>query len=198
MKKIILFGGGGHCKSCIDVIENESKYKIIGIIDKKKFFLLNYKVFAESYLNKKLIKNNYAFVTVGQIKNYKVRVKLFNRLKDLGFKIPSIISPSAYISKHAVIGKGTIIMHGVIVNAGAKIGNNCIINTNSLIEHDVVIGDHTHISTEATINGGAAIGNKVFVGSRSIIKDNISIGEHSVVGAGLYIKKNLKNDSFKK
>jgi sugar O-acyltransferase (sialic acid O-acetyltransferase NeuD family) len=198
MKKIILFGGGGHCKSCIDVIENESKYKIIGIIDKKKIFLLNYKVFAESYLNKKLIKNNYAFVTVGQIKNYKVRVKLFNRLKDLGFKIPSIISPSAYISKHAVIGKGTIIMHGVIVNAGAKIGNNCIINTNSLIEHDVVIGDHTHISTEATINGGAAIGNKVFVGSRSIIKDNISIGEHSVVGAGLYIKKNLKNDSFKK
>jgi sugar O-acyltransferase (sialic acid O-acetyltransferase NeuD family) len=198
MKKIILLGGGGHCKSCIDVIENENKYKIIGIIDKKKNFLLNYKVFAESYLNKKLIKNNYAFVTVGQIKNYKVRVRLFNRLKYLGFKIPSIISPLAYISKHALIGQGTIVMHGAIVSAGAIIGNNCIINTNSLIEHDVVIGDHTHISTEATINGGVVIGNKVFVGSRSIIKDNISIGERSIVGAGLYIKKNLQKDSFKK
>jgi len=198
MKKIILVGGGGHCKSCIDVIENENKYKIIGIIDKKKNFLLNYKVFAESYLNKKLIKNNYAFVTVGQIKNYKVRVKLFNKLKDLGFKIPSIISPSAYISKHAIIGHGTIVMHGAIINAGAVIGNNCIINTNSLIEHDVVIGDHTHISTEVTINGGVNIGEKVFIGSRSIIKDNISIGECSIVGAGLYIKKNLKRKSFKK
>ena len=198
MKKIILLGGGGHCKSCIDDIENENKYKIIGIIDKKKFFLLNYKVFAESYLNKKSIKNNYAFVTVGQIKNYKVRVKLFNRLKDLGFKIPSIISPSAYISKHAIIGQGTIVMHGAIVNAGAVIGNNCIINTNSLIEHDVAIGDHTHISTKATINGGVVIGSKVFVGSRSIIKDNINIGERSIVGAGLYIKKNLQKDSFKK
>ena len=198
MKKIILLGGGGHCKSCIDVIENENKYKIVGIIDKKKTFLLNYKVFAESYLNKKLIKNNYAFVTVGQIKNYKVRVKLFNRLKYLGFKIPSIMSRSAYISKHAVIGQGTIVMHGAIVNAGAIIGNNCIINTNSLIEHDVVIGDHTHISTEATINGGVVIGNKVFVGSRTIIKDNIRIGERSIVGAGLYIKKNLKKNSFKK
>jgi sugar O-acyltransferase (sialic acid O-acetyltransferase NeuD family) len=198
MKKIILVGGGGHCKSCIDVIENENKYKIIGIIDKKKNFLLNYKVFAESYLNKKLIKNNYAFVTVGQIKNYKVRAKLFNRLKDLGFKIPSIISPSAYISKHAVIGPGTIVMHGAIINAGAVIGNNCIINTNSLIEHDVVIGDHTHISTEVTINGGVTIAEKVFIGSRSIIKDNISIGECSIVGAGLYVKKNLKRKSFKK
>ena len=198
MKKIILVGGGGHCKSCVDVIENENKYKIIAIIDKKKNFLLSYKVFPESYLNKKLIKNNYAFVTLGHIRNYKARIRLFNRLKKLGFKIPSIISPLAYISKHATIGQGTIVMHGAIVNAGAVIGNNCIINTNSLIEHDVSIGDHTHISTEATINGGVVIGNKVFVGSRSIIKDNIRIGERSIVGACLYIKKNLQKDSFKK
>jgi sugar O-acyltransferase (sialic acid O-acetyltransferase NeuD family) len=198
MKKIILLGGGGHCKSCVDVIESENKYKIISIIDKKKFFLLNYRVLPESYLNKKLAKNNYALVTVGHIKNYKVRVKLFNKLKNLGFKIPSIISPSAYISKHAVIGLGTIVMHGAIVNAGAVIGNNCIINTNSLIEHDVTIGDHTHISTETTVNGGVTIGDKVFIGSRSIIKDNISIDACSIVGAGLYIKKNLKKNSFNK
>jgi sugar O-acyltransferase (sialic acid O-acetyltransferase NeuD family) len=198
MKKIILVGAGGHCKSCIDVIENDNKYKITGIIDKKKNFLLNYKVFAESYLNKKLIKNNYAFVTVGQIKNYKVRVKLFNRLKDLGFKMPFIISPSAYISKHAVIGQGTIVMHGAIVNAGAVVGNNCIINTNSLIEHDVVIGDHVHISTGVSINGGVIIGNKVFIGSHSIIRDNVNIGDYSIVGANLYIKENLEKNSFKK
>jgi len=198
MKKIILVGAGGHCKSCIDVIENENKYKIIGIIDKKKKSLFNYKVFTQSYLNKKLFKNNYSLVTVGHIKNYKVRVKLFNKLKNLGFKIPSIISPAAYISKHAVIGQGTIVMRGAIINAGAVIGNNCIINTNSLIEHDVSIGNHTHISTEVTINGGVIIGDKVFIGSRSIIKDNVSIGDCSIVGASLYIKKNLKKNSFKK
>jgi sugar O-acyltransferase (sialic acid O-acetyltransferase NeuD family) len=198
MKNIILIGGGGHCKSCVDVIENENKYKIIAIIDKKKNFLLSYKVFPESYLNKKLIKNNYAFVTVGHIKNYKPRVKIFSRLKDLGFKIPSIISPLAYISKHAIIGQGTIVMHGAIINAGAVIGNNCIINTNSLIEHDVIIGEHTHISTEVTINGGVVIGNNVFVGSRTVIKDNINIGDRCIIGAGLYIKKNLKNNSLKK
>ena len=200
MKKVILIGGGGHCKSCIDVIENGNQYKIVGVIDKKKKkkFLLNYKIFTENYLKKNLSKDNYAFITVGHINNYKIRIKLYNKLKDLGFKIPLIISPLAYISKHAVIGQGTIVMHGAIVNAGAVIGNNCIINTNSLIEHDVVIGDHVHVSTEATINGGVIIEGKVFVGSRSIIKDNISIGEGSIVGAGLYIKKNLKKNSFKK
>lgn len=198
MKKIILIGAGGHCKSCIDVIENENKYKIIGVIDKKKKKIFDYKVFSESYLNKISIKKNYAFVTVGQIKNYKVRVELFYKLKNLGFKIPPILSPFAYISKHAIIGQGTIIMHGAIVNAGAVIGNNCIINTNSLIEHDVVIGNHTHISTEVTINGGVIIGDKVFIGSRSVIKDNIIIENCSLVGASLYIKENLKKNTFKK
>jgi sugar O-acyltransferase (sialic acid O-acetyltransferase NeuD family) len=199
MKPIILIGGGGHCKSCIDVIESEKKYKIVGILEKKKKnFFLNYKIFSESYLNKREIRNNYAFVTVGQIKSYKIRVELFCKIKNLGFRIPSIVSPLAYVSKHAVIGQGTIVMHGAIVNAGAVIGDNCIINTNSLIEHDVIIGNHTHISTEATINGGVVINDKVFVGSRAIIKNNITIGEGSIIGAGLYVKKNLNKNTFKK
>jgi sugar O-acyltransferase (sialic acid O-acetyltransferase NeuD family) len=200
MKKIILLGGGGHCKSCIDVIESEKKYTIKGIFEKKrkKKFLLNYKIFSESYLNKTQTRNNYAIVTVGQIKNYKIRVELFYKIKNLGFRIPSIVSPLAYVSKHAVIGQGTIVMHGAVVNAGAVIGDNCIINTNSLIEHDVIIGNHTHISTEATINGGVVINDKVFIGSRAIIKNNITIGEGSIIGAGLYIKKNLNKNTLKK
>ena len=45
MKKIILIGAGGHCVSCIDVIEMQRKFKIVGLIDnKKKNFLLNYKI----------------------------------------------------------------------------------------------------------------------------------------------------------
>ena len=31
--KIILIGGGGHCKSCIDVIEQEGRFTIAGIVD---------------------------------------------------------------------------------------------------------------------------------------------------------------------
>ena len=32
-EKIILVGGGGHCKSCIDVIEQEGAYQIAGVVD---------------------------------------------------------------------------------------------------------------------------------------------------------------------
>jgi hypothetical protein len=31
MDDIVLIGGGGHCKSVIDVIEQQGEYKIVGI-----------------------------------------------------------------------------------------------------------------------------------------------------------------------
>lgn len=32
-EKITLIGGGGRCRSCIDVIEQEGKYQVAGIVD---------------------------------------------------------------------------------------------------------------------------------------------------------------------
>ena len=32
-EKLILIGGGGHCKSCIDVIEQEGRFDIDAIVD---------------------------------------------------------------------------------------------------------------------------------------------------------------------
>ena len=78
MKKIILIGAGGHCKSCIDVIENENKYKIIGVIDKKKKRrILNYKVFSESYLNKTLIKKIMHLLQLDKLKITKLELNCF-------------------------------------------------------------------------------------------------------------------------
>ena len=192
MKKIILIGGGGHCKSVIDVIEQEKKYKIYGIVDKPKFLsakILGYKVIGSDldfeYLAKKY-KN--AIITVGQIKSPLVRIKLFNLASKAGFKFPPIISPRAYVSKHSIIGKGTIVMHNSVVNTNVSIGNNCIINTKSLIEHDCEISDHCHISTCATINGSVKIRSKCFIGSNATVRDGITIKENNFVKAHSLVK----------
>jgi len=192
MKKIILIGGGGHCKSVIDVIEQEKKYKIAGIIDKTSSLgakILGYKVIGSDldldFLAKKY-KN--AIITVGQIKSPLVRIKLFNLANKAGFKFPSIISPRAYVSKHSSIGIGTIIMHNVVVNANVSIGYNCIINTKSLIEHDCEISNHCHISTNATINGSVKIRSKCFIGSNATVRDGITIKENNFVKAHSLVK----------
>ena len=192
MKKIILIGGGGHCKSVIDVIEQEKKYKIYGIVDKPKFIgsrILGYEVIGSDldleYLAKKY-KN--AIITVGQIQSPLVRIKLFNLARKAGFKFPPIISPRAYVSKYSRIGMGTIVLHNVVVNSNVSIGNNCIINTKSLIEHDCEISDHCHISTCATINGSVKIRSKCFIGSNATVRDGITIKENSFIKANSLVK----------
>ena len=192
MKNIILIGGGGHCKSVIDVIEQEKKYKISGIVDKQEFLgtnILGYKVIGNDLDLEHLVKKfKYAIITVGHIKSANLRIKLFNLAKKVGFKLPTIISPNSYVSRHSKIGEGTVVMHHAIINANTCIGKNCIVNSKALIEHDCTILNHCHISTNVTINGGVKIGSKCFIGSNVTTKDNIQIKENSFIKAGTLIK----------
>ncbi len=191
MEDLILFGGGGHCRSCIDVIEAGKEYHIAGIIDvaeKVNQSVLGYKIIGiDDDLGRLVKKYRHFLVTIGQIKSAEVRIEKFQHLKELGVSLPVIVSPRAHVSRHSVIGEGTIIMHNVVVNAGAKIGRNCIINTGAIIEHDAVIGDHCHISTAAVVNGGTKIGEGVFFGSQSRSKQYIKIGDFASVQSGVTV-----------
>jgi len=191
MKSIILIGGGGHCKSVIDVIEQEGQFEIAGIVDKTRglgFDILGYSVIGDdSDLDDLAKKYQYALVTVGQIKSPLLRIRLYELAEKSGFILPSIVSPRAYISKYSMVGKGTVIMHDVFINANTKIGDNCIINSKALIEHDCSISNHCHISTNTTINGGVKVESGCFIGSGVTTKESIIIGENSFIKAGSLI-----------
>lgn len=176
---------GGHCSSCIDVIENSGKFKIVGLVAKNKKTQnknKKYKVVGtDKDLNKIFKKYKYAHISIGQIRNLNLRKNIFNKLKKIGFKLPVIISNGAYVSREAKIGEGSIVMHNCIINRNAIIGSNSIINTKALIEHDCKIGSHTHISTGCTINGNTSIGNQCFIGSGTVSKGNNKIRNNSFV-----------------
>jgi hypothetical protein len=129
---LLLIGGGGHCHSCIDVIEAEGKYKIAGIVNlpgRNTDPFLGYEVLGDDGGLPELFKKyTIALITVGQFKSADLRVKLFHQFRSLGFELATMISPRAYVSKNTSLGAGTIVMHGSLFNAGARIGNNCILN----------------------------------------------------------------------
>ena len=201
-KKIIIIGAGGHSKSLINLITSINEFKILGLIENsisnKK--ILDYPILGTDqdlikYYKKGII---YCSIGLGQIKNPYKRIKLFNLLKKIGFKIPTIISKKCECFKSNKIGEGTQIFHNTLINSNVKIGKNCIINSNCTIEHDVVIGNHCHIAPGAIINGGVKISDFSFVGSGAVIKENIKVSEICIVGANSFLKKNLtKNKVYK-
>jgi len=199
-EKIILIGGGGHCKSCIDVIEQANTFQIAGIVDVQEKLnqkILGYEVIATDDDLPRLVDEYKNFlISMGQIKSPEKRIGIFQILKESGVKLPIIVSPLAHVSKYATIGEGSIIMHHAVINPDVKIGNNCIINTKALVEHDSKIGDHCHISTNSTVNGGVNIDAEVFVGSGATLREYIHIGKRSFIGQQCKITKDVADNSI--
>ena len=195
MIPLLLIGGGGHCRSCIEVIESQKEYKIAGIVlpdTGNSEPILGYPVLGiDEELEKILLKIPDAIVTVGQIRNPNIRIRLFEKLKKMNAKLPIIIASTAYCSQHALVGCGSIVMHGAQVNAAARIGENCIINSQALVEHDACVDNHCHIATGARVNGGALIGMGSFVGSGAIICEGVKVGSRAVIGAGQIVLKDV-------
>ncbi len=195
MIPLLLVGGGGHCRACIDVIEAVASYRIAGIVQPFSNGcepVFGYPVLgSDEDLPALLEQTRQAVVTVGQIKSPETRMRLFDQLKARGAELPVIQSPTAYRSRHAQIGEGSILMHSSLVNAGVCIGSNCIVNSQALIEHDVEIADHCHVSTGAHINGGVRIGEGCFIGSGAILKEGIEVGARALIGAGQTVLRDI-------
>jgi len=185
---ILLLGAGGHARACIDVIEQEGRFRVSGLIglpDQLGMRVLGYPIVGtEADLPMLLNEQHHALIAVGQLTTPEHRIRLFELAQVLSYTLPVIVSPHAHVSRHASVAAGTIVMHGAVVNAGATVGHNCILNSLSLVEHDAVIADHCHISTAAAINGGVQVAAGTFIGSHACVRQGTRIGERCVIGMG--------------
>mgnify|MGYP000949716531 CR=1 FL=1 len=113
--------------------------------------------------------------------------------------------------KSANIGEGTNIWQFCVVFPKARIGRNCNICANVLIENDVVIGDNVTVKSGVQLWDGLEIEDDVFIGpnvtftndlfprskvypekfERTVIKRGASIGANSTIIAGHTIGKNV-------
>lgn len=194
-RSLILIGGGGHCKSVIEVAESAG-YEIKGILDMPdevgKEVLPGHKVIGTDDEIPQYVEECDFIITVGFIKNPALRIKLYNKVKAAGGRLATIIASTAHVSKYAELGEGTVIMHHAFVNAGAKIGDNCIINTFVNIEHDAEVGNQCHISTGTMVNGECKIGESCFIGSQSVCTNCIEIASDIIIGAGSVVRKSIR------
>ena len=192
-----MVGAGGHAEACIEIVETEGVFSITGIVglaEEKGRTVLGYPVVGcDEDLAELLPTCRNVLVGIGQIRSPLPRKKAFEKICALGGNLPTIIAPTARISRHAKIGEGTIVMHGVTVQAGATVGRNCIVNDHALVEHGTKIGDHCHISTGAILNGGVRIEEGCFVGSGAIIQENVHILSGTIVPMGANVKKDRTN-----
>lgn len=194
-KSLIILGNGGHAKVILDIFLSTSTYKVHGFISNEHIGeFMGFPILGTDKDLPNLLASGvtYAFVAVG---NNDVRHYLSKYVLSLGFQLANAISPYAIISPFAMIkGYGNAIMPGAIINSCSEIGEGCILNTSSSVDHDCHIGNYTHIAPGAVLAGNVTIGNNTFLGTGCSIINNRTIGHNTIVGAGAVVIHDLPNN----
>ncbi|GAA0083777.1 hypothetical protein UT300007_02160 [Clostridium sp. CTA-7] len=196
MKKIILIGGGGHCKSVIDSIKKSNEYEIVGIIDtceKIGMKISSIPIIGDDNDLINIYKSGvkHAFITIGSIGNCSLRKKIYDNIISIGYSVPSIIDNYSILADNVVIDSGCYIGKGAIINSDCKVGKMSIINTAAVVEHECKIGEYVHIGPGSVLSGNITIGNYTHIGIGSSIIQGISIGEECLIGAGSVVVSNV-------
>lgn len=197
-KRILLIGGGGHCKSVLDSLLASQVHSDIGVVDKESngISILGIPqvgtdadlptLFAEGWTD--------AFITVGSIGNTALRRKLYAIVKALGFSVPSIVDKAAVVAADVRLPEGAYIGKRTVVNAGTVLGVCSIINTGAIVEHDCNIGDFAHISPGAVLCGQVFVGDDTHIGANSTVRQQLVIGKNTVLGIGSVVTKDMPDN----
>jgi len=194
-QRLLIVGAGGHGKVSAEVAMMMNYYREIVFLDDNVSCgstVLDLPVVGSTAeLVKLLREDDGLFVAVGD--NYKRR-ELLRRIRAQGLPVATLCDPSAIVSHFATIAEGTLVMPRVVVNAGARIGAGCILNTGAIVEHDCDVGNFAHLSPAVCIGGGVRVGDTAHLGLGAKVLPRLSIGSGTVVGAGSVVTRDLPSN----
>lgn len=196
MKKIIFYGGTGQAKVMRPIADKIGK--LVAVLDDTPNLPAPFddvelhsgpECFEEWYSGRDL--DGYYFsITIGN-PHSGVRQHKAAFLEKRGLNPISLIHESAIIDSTVELGRGVQIHAGVIVSPCAKIGDFCILNTRSVVEHDCILNDAVEVGPGAVLCGNVTAQAGAWIGASSVVRQKINIGAHTIIGAGAVVVKDI-------
>lgn len=189
--KIYIYGGGGHGKVVLDILRAAyGPQAVAGIFDDDhqkagRAFYDSLIIGPLEYFEGTV---DHLVIAIGNNVIRQSKAQLYQ--KRIG-RYATLIHPSALVSPSAIIGAGTVVMAGCQVNADARIGQHCIINTGAVVEHDCIVSDYTHIAPGVVLTGMVKVGALTLIGANSTVVPGKSIGNNCLIAAGSVVTTDI-------
>ena len=193
--ELVIIGAGGHGRVCADVA-GAAGFDVVGFCDSAmnpgdEVNAIKVVGRAPADLPSNFdVGRTLAFAALGDNAR---RIDVLNDLKSLGFRIPTLVHPTASLSPSADIGEGTVVVAQAAINANAKVGRGCILNTACSIDHDNVLEEGVQICPGVHSAGGVVFGEQAFIGTGASIVPGVRIGARSIVAAGAVVTSDVPN-----
>lgn len=185
-RKIVIVGAGDHAKVVLEALTAQAdRFQVVGLVDPDAPVgaLLGFPVLGDNdrLPDLRAAGVDAAVIAVG---SNRLRTRLGEKARAMGFELPPIIHPAAWISPSAQLGSGVVVMAKAIVGTLARLEELVILNSGAIAEHDNRIGAGTHIAPGAVLAGGVCVGKRVLLGVGCTVCPYVSIGDNTIVGAG--------------
>jgi len=193
---LILYGGGGHGKTLIDLVRVSGVYRIVGILDdgiSAGTTVMGLPVLGGAEMLPELYRQGVrlAINGVGGIGNVDVRLKIFETLKQAGFTCPTLVHPTAWVESSAELGAGVQVLAQSYVSSEVRIGFGTVLNAGVVVSHDCIIGQVVNLSPGAMLAGGVRVEDYAQIGMGATINLNLTIGGRARVGNGATVKADV-------
>ncbi|MBI5202012.1 MAG: acetyltransferase [Elusimicrobia bacterium] len=189
--KIVLVGAGGHGRVVAEIIRLGGKYELFGAIDPdpKAATTAGLKWLGKDDALAKLRSAGVtrAAVGLGSIGDSRARAGLRKRLAAAGFELPSLVHPSAIVSKTVSLGDACQVMAGALLNPGVRAEAGVVINTGAVVEHDCRLAEDSFVGPSAVLGGDVVLEEAAFVGIGATVLQGIRVGAKAIVGAGAVV-----------
>lgn len=199
--QLVIYGGGGHAKSLIELIRAEGNYQIAGILDDgipAGTRILDVAVLGGQDKLDSLRKQGIAQAVnaVGGIGSIHPRLAVYQRLEQAGFRCVTVIHPRAFIEPTARVSEGCQLFFNAYIGSDVKVGFGCIVNTGAILSHDCVLKDYVNISPGAILAGSVSVGERALVGMGVTINLGVSIGSGARIGNSAVIKADVPENGI--
>lgn len=182
--KLLVAGGGGHGHVVGDLAEATGAFEDIAFLDDgdPARTALAWPVVG-SFADLAALTGRFD-ACIAATGDARLRLEFLDRAEAAGFRIPTLVHPTASVSARATLGAGTVVCAQAVVGIGASVGRGCIVNTGATVDHDCRLADGVHVCPGAHLAGAVHVGARTWFGIGAVAKQGVRIGADAVVGAG--------------
>jgi sugar O-acyltransferase (sialic acid O-acetyltransferase NeuD family) len=202
-KKLIIVGIGETALLAYDYFTYDSVYEVVAFAVEKEFLSItvfkNLPVVQFENINESYSVNYYElFIAVSSTNLNRLRTRLFLYAKELGYTLATYISSKAFIWHDLKVGENCFILENNIIQPFVEIGNNVTLWSGNHIGHRSRILDNCFITSHVVISGFCLIKENSFIGVNSTISDNVIVGSDCLISLGSVISKSTTNGGIYK
>ena len=193
---LVIYGGGGHGKSLIELVRVLNAYHLAGVVDDGLPIgsdILGLRVLGGKEVLGDLYRRGVqlAINAVGGIGNLSTRLKVFDNLSQAGFSCPAVVHPTAFVEASTRLAGGVQVFPKAYVGSSSQVGFGAIINTGVIVSHDCVLGETVNLSPGAILAGGVQVGARTLIGMGVTVYLEVKIGVGARIGNGATVKADV-------